>query len=101
METMNLQEAATFLKIHPVTLGTKAAQGVIPGARVGKRWVFVKVDLIDHIRAQYPLQAVQGVTMDGRTLWHSTKEKIHKIGGSKSRQPTDDAYNRALGLPRK
>lgn len=100
METLNLEEAATFLKIHPVTLGSKAAQGVIPGARVGKRWVFVKVDLIDHIRAQYSLQAMQGVTME-KSSWHSTKEKIHKIGGSKSRQPMDDAYSKALGLQRK
>lgn len=97
METMNLQEAATFLKIHPVTLCSKAAQGIIPGARVGKRWVFVKVDLIDHIRSQYPLQALQGVTME-KSSWHSTKEKIHKIGGSKSQQKMDDAYSKALGL---
>lgn len=99
METMNLEEAAALLKIHPVTLSCKAAQGVIPGARVGKRWVFVTVDLIDHIRAQYSLQAMQGATM-GKSLWHSSNEKILQIGGSKSRQPTDDAYNRALGLPR-
>lgn len=100
METLNLEEAAELLKIHPVTLSCKAAQGVIPGARVGKRWVFVKVDLIEHIRAQYMLQALQGVTME-KSSWHSSKEKTHQIGGSKSRQPMDDAYSKALGLLRK
>ena len=99
METMTVDEAAALLKIHPVTLCAKAAQGIIPGARVGKRWVFVKVDLIDHIRAQYPLQATQGVTME-KSSWHSTNGKIPQIGGSRSRQPTDDAYSKALGLQR-
>ena len=100
METLNLDEAAVFLKIHPVTLSEKACQGEIPGARIGKRWVFVKVDLIDCIRSKYRLQALQGEQMEA-SICHSTKEKTHRFGGSKSRRPTDDAYSKALGLPTK
>jgi excisionase family DNA binding protein len=51
MNTLNLQQAAELLRIHPVTLQAKAKAGEIPGAKIGKCWVFVDVDLIDHIRA--------------------------------------------------
>ncbi|MDP2677331.1 MAG: helix-turn-helix domain-containing protein [Rhodoferax sp.] len=100
METLTIEEAAEFLKIHPVTLSEKAALGEIPGARIGKRWVFIKVDLIDFIRSQYRRQAMQGEPME-ITICHSTKEKTPRFGGSRSRLPTDDAYNKALGLPTK
>lgn len=60
LETLNLQEAAAFLKIHEVTLSIKATSGEIQGAKIGKRWVFLKVDLIMHIRSQYQLRALQG-----------------------------------------
>jgi excisionase family DNA binding protein len=97
-ETLDIDEAAALLKIHPVTLSEKASRGEIPGARIGKRWVFIAVDLITHIRSQYIQQAVQGDLMKVK-ICHSTKEKTHHFGGSKSRPPTEHAYNKALGLP--
>jgi len=51
MNTLDLQAAAAFLRIHPVTLQEKARTGEIPGAKIGKRWVFVDVDLVEHIRS--------------------------------------------------
>jgi hypothetical protein len=33
MQTLNLQQAAEFLKIHPVTLQAKAKSGEIPAAK--------------------------------------------------------------------
>jgi Helix-turn-helix domain len=59
MNTLDLQAAAAFLHIHPVTLQEKARAGEIPGAKIGKRWVFVDVDLIEHIRSQYPRRVLQ------------------------------------------
>jgi hypothetical protein len=44
MNTLDLQAAAAFLRIHPVTLQEKARCGEIPGAKIGKCWVFVDVD---------------------------------------------------------
>ena len=54
MSTFTLQQAAAFLKIHPVTLQEKARAGEIPGAKIGKCWVFLEIDLVEHIRSQYP-----------------------------------------------
>ena len=59
MNTLDLQAAASFLHIHPVTLQEKARAGEIPGAKIGKCWVFVDVDLIEHIRSQYPRRVLQ------------------------------------------
>jgi excisionase family DNA binding protein len=68
--TFTLEEAARFLQLHPTTLGAKARSGEIPGAKLGKRWVFLEVDL---------------------------NAKTRLTGGSKS--PTvDSAYSKALGL---
>jgi hypothetical protein len=98
MSTLTLQQAAEFLKIHPVTLLEKANAGIVPGAKIGKRWVFIEIDLIDYIRSQYPRRALQGEHERSITC-HSTNARIHPIGGSNSRAATDDRYSKALGLP--
>lgn len=96
MNTFTLRQAADFLKIHPVTLSIKAASGEILGAKVGKRWVFLEIDLIEHIRSQYKRRALQGE--DGKeSLCHSTNAKIRPSGGSRS-PSVDEQYNVALGL---
>jgi excisionase family DNA binding protein len=53
MQTLNLQQAAKFLKIHPVTLQAKAKSGEIPGAKPGKCWVFIDEDLVEYLRSTY------------------------------------------------
>ncbi len=53
MKTLDLDEAAQFLRLHPHTLEAKARAGEIPGAKPGKRWVFLDVDLADWLRGKY------------------------------------------------
>ncbi|MFZ5502272.1 MAG: DNA-binding protein [Pseudomonadota bacterium] len=75
----------------------KARAGEIPGAKIGKCWVFVEFDLIEHIRSQYTRRALQGEQKEV-SLCHSLNARIHLIGGSKS-PTTDDEYSKALALP--
>lgn len=99
MRSMNLQQAAQFLKLHPVTLLERARAGTVPGAKVGKRWVFLEEDLAAYVRAQYGGrgQRLQGDSK-GKPGCHSTSGRAHHIGGSGS--PTEaDEYSKALGLP--
>jgi hypothetical protein len=98
LETLNLQEAAAFLKIHEVTLSIKATSGEIQGAKIGKRWVFLQVDLIEHIRAQYQVRALQGDKKE--QICHFTNAKTRLTGGSKSAS-VDEQYNAVLGLTTK
>lgn len=98
MNTLTLQQAADLLKLHPVTLQGKAKAGLIPCCKVGRRWVFIEVDLIEYLRAQYSWRALQG---DGKELpCHSTNAKTHPTGGLKSAS-VDEQYNAALGLATK
>ena len=41
MKTLDLQEAAAFLRMNPETLRQKTKAGIIPGAKPGKSWVYV------------------------------------------------------------
>ncbi len=100
LNTMNLKEAATFLKIHPVTLSVKAASGEIQGAKIGKRWVFIEVDLVAHIRSQYQLRALEGEHERKQKLCHFTNAKTPLHGGLKSLS-VGKQYKEALGLPTK
>ena len=49
MRSLTLTEAAAFLKRSPSTLRAKAKAGSAPGRKVGKRWVFVDVQLAEWI----------------------------------------------------
>ncbi|MFY0083443.1 helix-turn-helix domain-containing protein [Acinetobacter baumannii] len=61
MHTLSLDQAATFLRMHPEELRRRAKLGLIPGAKPGKSWVFLEDDLADYLRSLYakPRQALQ------------------------------------------
>ncbi|MGV3582856.1 MAG: helix-turn-helix domain-containing protein [Methylophilus sp.] len=100
MKTMGIQEASELLRVHPVTLTKMASSGEIPGAKIGKEWVFIDVDLIDHIRAKYKARALQGEHERNQQKCHSTNAKIPEFGGSKS-PSLEKQYREALGLAQK
>lgn len=64
--TFDLEQAAAFLRMSPAALREKARAGIVPGAKPGKRWVFVEQDLVAHLqglcsaRRQAPLIGSQG-----------------------------------------
>lgn len=91
--TLDLTGAAGFLGIHTQTLRERAANGEIPGAKVGKSWRFLEDDLVNYLRSLYSNQTSQGVH-NRRKLWHSTKEKI-SIGLVSA--TTDREYSALLG----
>ncbi|OGO92823.1 MAG: hypothetical protein A3F10_04840 [Coxiella sp. RIFCSPHIGHO2_12_FULL_42_15] len=96
--TLDLAQAADFLGINKETARHRAAQGKLPGAKVGRAWRFLEEDLVTYLRSLYPDQASQGVNHRNKTIWHSTKE-IKSIGLI---SPTmEQEYNAALGLATK
>lgn len=99
IKTLNLEEAAAFLKIHRVTLSVKAASGEIKGAKIGKRWVFLEIDLVDQIRSQYQVRALQGEGKENEKC-HFTNAKTPPHGGLKSLS-VEKQYKDLLRLPTK
>ena len=98
MKTMEIEEAAQFVKLHPVTLSEMARLGEVPAAKPGKKWVFIDVDLIEWLRANYRSQASVSDSTERSNTCHFSNAKTQAIGGSKLLPPTESEYKKALGL---
>lgn len=61
MKTLNLEETARFLKVHIETVGRLAKTGQLPGAKIGRSWVFLEEDLIEYLREQIQAQQTMRV----------------------------------------
>src|SRR5690625_2710894 len=97
METLNLREAAAFLRVHPETLRARAQRNQIPGAKIGRSWVFLREDLVKVIRAVYA-EGGQMARVEDQEC-HSTSAKTRRFGGFGSKYRAIQQYRRALGLP--
>jgi hypothetical protein len=100
METLDLKQAAHFLRLHPEELRQRAKRGLIPGAKVGRCWVFLEDDLVEYVRSLYaaPRQALQ-VTLRKEMECHLANAAVS--GGSTSALPPESEYAALLGLPTK
>jgi hypothetical protein len=98
VKTLDLQEAGEFLRIHPEEVRSRAKRGLIPGAKTGRRWVFLEADLAAYIRSLYsqPRQALQ-VTSEKELICHYADAVVS--GGSTSALRTGSEYAELLGLP--
>lgn len=56
MKTLNLEDCAAFLKIDPSTAQKLAARGELPGAKIGRAWVFLEDDLVAYLRSKVHAQ---------------------------------------------
>jgi hypothetical protein len=101
METLDLEHAARFLKLHPEELRRRAKAGRVPAAKVGKRWVFLEPDLADYLRSLYAdrRQALQ--VMLGKEGNPCHLSNAAKSGGSMLSPQTGNEYADLLGLKRK
>lgn len=91
MKTLGLKEAAALLLLAPESLRQMASAGKVPGARVGKRWVFLEGDLEEFIRSRYRKNR-QAPVMEAAIC--SIKEA--RRGGSISPPRTESALDARL-----
>ena len=98
--TLDLQEAAHFLRLSPENLREKAVSGVIKGAKPGKCWVFLQSELVAYLRSLYPVASGQvpssGCDIEEVSLCHSTNAV--KSGGYGSLVQVDGEYDDLLEL---
>ena len=74
VSTLDLNGAATLLKIHPQTLLQKLRSGEIPAAKPGKCWVFIEEDLFEWLRSQY--NVTRYVSLGGLTLYYLKRKNL-------------------------
>jgi hypothetical protein len=101
METLNLEQAAAFLKLCPEELRRRAKGGRVPAAKVGKCWVFIKEDLADYVRSLYslPRQALQVTFGKEVSPCHLKNAVTH--GTSISLRHRESELDALLALPTK
>jgi hypothetical protein len=58
--TVDLLGAAAMLGAHPETVRLKAKAGMLPGRKVGKRWMFSTVALQRYLAGEWIPRVVQG-----------------------------------------
>ena len=59
MKTYDINEAADFLKVDRATALDLAGSGELPGAKVGRAWVFLESDLVDYLRDKVRRQTTE------------------------------------------
>lgn len=100
MVSLNLIEAAAFLRCHPEELRRRAKLGHIPGAKVGRSWVFLEEDLVAYLRSLYsPSRQALQVTRRKEIECHFANAA--ESGGSTFAHPMASEYAELLKLPTK
>jgi hypothetical protein len=97
MRTLSLDEAAAFLHMHPEEVRTRAKRGLIPGAKTGRRWIFLEIDLVEFVRSLYAVrrQALQVTSQEA--VCHFSSARGRRCGGSTSSRQTASEYDDLLG----
>lgn len=65
MKTYGLDGAAEFLNISADTMRDLAQKGVLPGAKIGKCWLFTDEDLEAYVREEVKLQTAARRKLSG------------------------------------
>lgn len=94
--TMDLVDAAAFLKMSPEALRRKAKDGLIPGCKPAKSWVFMQSDLVAYLRARYASSWQASQSGPKEVLCHSFDAVA--VGGSRSRPRQESEYAALLEL---
>ncbi len=87
-ETLDVAGAADYLKMSKDTVMRKARNGAIPGAKIGKHWVFIEEDLVETIRrgysCQYTNQKEQAtITLDSASAAKKLADRVAQLTGEK------------------
>jgi excisionase family DNA binding protein len=56
LKTFDTEECAEFLKVDRTTILRLAANGFLPGAKIGRGWVFIEDDIVEYLRIQTKIQ---------------------------------------------
>ncbi|MFT4064387.1 helix-turn-helix domain-containing protein [Paraburkholderia sp.] len=57
--TFDIDECADFLKVDRNTALKLAQRGDLPGARIGRAWVFLEDDIVEYLRVRVRQQMVE------------------------------------------
>ena len=98
METLDLEEAAEFLRMNAESLRRRAKRGDIPSRKTGKKWLFIKKHLADWVSGRYPEPKEPLKIITGKKAKTCQSTSAKRRGGSRSPTQTATQYEKLLGL---
>lgn len=84
--SLNLKQAAAYLKVHPVTLSRLAASGRVPGAKIGRSWVFREEELSGWLQEEIASQTAERSHSDTATTASSEAPPLARRRGRPRRR---------------
>jgi excisionase family DNA binding protein len=76
-EVLDVTEAAELLRLHPVTVRRMASAGDLPACKQGKSWLFIRTDLLEHLRKGYkPSCYDKEKTACGTPIYPSQEKRV-------------------------
>ena len=102
--SFDIKEAAEFLKVSTATLQGLAKKGEVTACKIGRRWVFIREHLVEHMSNRYAnarggLRLVENNQQSQEGQCPSTKKETS--GTSISSASTAKEYANLLALPTK
>ncbi|MGC0155375.1 helix-turn-helix domain-containing protein [Chromobacterium vaccinii] len=96
--TMDIGQAAAFLRCCEDTVYQLARKKKLPGRKVGRAWVFLKSDLVAHIRGGQndSRQEVQ-VGIEGKGVEGCRSINVGELGGAISQRQAEIELGNLLG----
>jgi excisionase family DNA binding protein len=89
---LDLQECAAMLKVAESTARELAAEGRLPGAKIGRRWVFVEEDVLSYLSEIIQLQTAERATatLRRKELTEKIKVNLHSSLETRRKKPLAD-----------
>ena len=69
-KTLDAEECGAFLKCSSGMVLELAAKGILPGAKIGRGWVFIEDDILEFLREQVRIQVEGRKETHGMVLVH-------------------------------
>ncbi|OJA86150.1 helix-turn-helix domain-containing protein [Burkholderia ubonensis] len=93
VQTFDINEAAAFLKVDRTTALSLAGSGQLPGAKIGRAWVFLESDVVAYLKREVERQSEERRRAAGILEEISRQEALLP--------PPNIASRRKRGRPRK
>lgn len=89
VRSLDIEECAAYLKVDRSTVLKLAMQGVLPGAKIGRAWVFPEAELAAFLSSEVKRQQTERQELQAQPL--------HALDARQSRSTPDDIPKRKRG----
>jgi excisionase family DNA binding protein len=85
MRSLDVDECAAYLKVDRTTVLKLAAEGVLPGAKIGRSWVFPESLLVEYLTSEVRRQQTErrhGAAIDQTVAKRQRGQRLPSLLGT-------------------